>query len=106
MIIKKFNAMSVAKVSGLLYALLGLLLGAFFALISLVGSGTAAMAAKSGKPLMGLLFGVGAVVALPLFYGGLGFVMGYLFAVLYNWVAQMAGGLQIEVEDNPATDSL
>ena len=61
MILKKFNAMSVAKVSGLLYGLLGLLVGAFVALMSLIGSGTAAMAAKSGKPLFGLLLGAGAV---------------------------------------------
>lgn len=105
MILKKFNAMSVAKVSGLLYGLLGLLIGALVALMSLIGSGTAAMAAKSGKPLFGLLLGAGAVVGLPLFYGGLGFVTGYLGALMYNWVAQMAGGLEFEMEEKPSLDS-
>ena len=46
----------------------------------------------------GALFGVGAVVAFPIFYGCLGFV-GLLFAAwLYNLVAGVVGGVEVEIQ--------
>lgn len=47
---------------------------------------------------MGLLFGVGSVIFLPIFYGVLGFVFGLLTALLYNLVARFVGGIEVEVE--------
>jgi hypothetical protein len=45
-----------------------------------------------------MLFGAGAVIALPLFYGALGFVTTFLAALLYNAVAGMVGGVELEVQ--------
>lgn len=42
------------------------------------------------------MFGVGAVIALPIFYGILGIVMGALSAALYNLFAGIFGGIDIE----------
>ena len=45
-----------------------------------------------------VVFGVGAVVILPIVYGILGAIFGALTAALYNLVAGMAGGLRLDVE--------
>jgi hypothetical protein len=47
---------------------------------------------------MGLLFGVGAIVLLPIFYGLLGFVCALVGAALYNVVAKLTGGIELELE--------
>ena len=54
-------------------------------------------------PGFGLSLGItlaylGAIVVLPIFYGILGAVLTAISAVLYNIVAGMIGGIQIEVD--------
>jgi len=46
---------------------------------------------------MGAMFGAGAIVLLPLLYGGLGFVMTALMAALYNVTARLVGGVELDV---------
>lgn len=60
MIIKRLGVFSVAKISGIMYAAMGLIFGLFISLISLAGS----IVDISDGPAaaMGLLFGVGAVI--------------------------------------------
>ncbi len=68
------------------------------ALVALAGAG---MSAASDNPMPGWfggLFGVGAVIFLPIMYGVLGAIGGALTAVMYNVVAGMVGGLSIETE--------
>ena len=84
MVIKRIGAFSSGKIVGLIYAL--------GSAIGLAASGGEAEA------WIGALFGVGAVIILPIFYGVLGFVGGLLSALLYNLVAGLVGGLEIEVE--------
>jgi len=95
MVIRRVNPLSLAKVSAMLYALLGLIFGAIFSLISVVGS---AFIPRQGGAGMGMLFGVGAIVALPIFYGAVGFVMSLIGAALYNLIAGWVGGVEIEVQ--------
>jgi hypothetical protein len=47
---------------------------------------------------MGALFGIGAIVLLPILYGCLGFVMTLLMAWLYNVAAGIVGGVEIQTE--------
>jgi hypothetical protein len=94
MIVRRLGPLSFAKVSGVLYALMGLIFGACISLISLVGG--AFMPKESGAT--GMLFGAAAIVALPLFYGVLGFVMSLVGAALYNLVAGWVGGVEIETQ--------
>jgi hypothetical protein len=98
MVLKRVGVMSCAKISGAMYALIGLIAGAIFALFSLVGAGFAAAAAESSSPLLGMLFGVGAIIILPLFYGAIGFVGGLISAALYNWLAGIVGGIELELQ--------
>lgn len=94
MIVRRVGPMSFAKISGVLYALVGLVFGAFISLFSLVGG-----AGKGGPGAMGVIFGVGAIVAAPIFYGVLGFVFSLIGAALYNLIAGWVGGLEIDVSE-------
>jgi hypothetical protein len=99
MVVKRVSPLSIAKVAGVLYALMGLLMGG---LVSLAG--LAAMALPDTPDgtvfpaaLFGAFFGIGAVVFLPIFYGCLGFITSLIGAVLYNVVAGAIGGVEIDV---------
>lgn len=94
---------SAAKISGALYAALGLIIGVFFALFALIGAGFAGMAAQddNAPAFLSAMFGVGAVVLFPLFYGLLGLVGGAVCAAIYNLLARMIGGLEVEMEAEP-----
>jgi hypothetical protein len=98
MIIKRVGVWSVAKVSGVLYALLGFVIGIFISLISLMTSSLVSESASESNPF-GALFGVGAVILLPLFYGFIGFISGAISTWLYNLIVGFIGGIEIEFAD-------
>jgi hypothetical protein len=98
MVISKIGVVSLGKVMGVTYALLGLLVGGCFALISLAGAGLASGSDEGQMPaFFGAMFGVGAVIFLPIFYGVMGFIGGLIGAVIYNVVAGMIGGVELDV---------
>jgi hypothetical protein len=99
MLVKRLGVFSVAKVSGILYAVMGFIIGIIMSMASLViGS---AFQGLENAPLaaFGVLFGAGAVILLPIFYGLMGFVGGALMGWLYNIIAQYVGGIEVEFED-------
>ena len=96
MTLKRIGPMSCAKISGLLYALLGLIAGVFLSFFSLL-LGSVASEYSGGGMFTGL-FGIGAIIFLPIFYGLLGFVMGGISAWIYNLVAGWVGGLEMEFD--------
>lgn len=79
---------------GGLYALFGLIIGGFFTLFSLAGM---AAAAGQGNDPTAILFGAGAVIVIPLLYGFFGFIGGIITALIYNLVAMVFGGVEIEL---------
>ena len=95
MVLKKVGAMSLAKISGVLYAAIGLIIGAVVSLLAMLGM--AANMGGSANP-MGVLFGVGAIICLPIFYGLIGFIGALIGAGLYNVLARVVGGVQLELE--------
>lgn len=95
MIIRRIGPLSCAKIAGTLYAAMGLIIGAFFSIAAIVGGFAAA---DSGEAAFAAIFGVGAVVLLPLFYGVLGFVTTLIAAWLYNVVAGVVGGIEIQTQ--------
>lgn len=94
MVIKSVGVVSVGKVLGTLYGLLGLFVGGLFSLLSLAG---AAIGGRDAGPVA-MLFGAGAIIIIPIFYGVIGFIGGIIMAALYNLVAVIAGGIEIELE--------
>ena len=95
--ITHIGPISVAKVAFVLYGVIGLIFGAVVAVISLLGAGLG-VAAGEESSLLGAMFGVGAVILLPLFYGGLGALMALFTAWLYNVVAGLVGGVEVRTE--------
>ena len=91
-IIKRIGAVSVGKIFGLLYAIIGLIEGLLFALLSLFGGAIAGVAFSSA------LFGVGSIIIFPIMFGIMGFISGVLMAFLYNLAAGWIGGIEVETE--------
>ena len=95
MVIKRVGPLSCAKLVGAIYAVLGLCFGAVMSLAALLGG----MAGASDESaVLGAVFGVAAVVVIPLVYGGLGFLSALIGAWLYNLFAGMVGGVEMELE--------
>lgn len=96
MVIKRIGVWSLARIYGVMMAAFGLLFGAFLGLFSLAGAG---LASDPDTPAWLMpLFGVGAIVILPLMYGVMGIVSGAISAVVYNLFAAIVGGIAIDVE--------
>lgn len=99
MVIRRIGVGSAVKLFAAFYGVLGLIIGAFFALFALIGAGMSATAADESMPAwLGAGLGMGAIVAFPIFYGLIGVVSGLVTAGLYNLVAGMTGGLEIDVQ--------
>jgi hypothetical protein len=99
--LKQIGVFSCAKVSGILYAAMGLIIGLFMTLFSLALGSLMESAGESGG-IFGVFFGVGSIILLPIFYGVLGFIGGALMAWIYNLIAGQFGGIEMEFEDTRA----
>ena len=49
------------------------------------------------RPCFGAIFGVGAIVILPIFYACIGFVITLIMAVIYNALASAVGGIEVDI---------
>jgi len=91
-ILKRVAPLSVGKILGLLYAVLGLIFMPFVLLTTLF-----APAVHSSRAPMAM-FGIGFAIAAPIIYGLIGFVGGTVSAAIYNVAAKWMGGIAVEVE--------
>jgi hypothetical protein len=98
LVVKSVGPMSVAKIMGLLYGCMGLLVVPFFLVAGIIGSA----AGQRNFPFAGAVGIVLAILA-PVLYGLMGFVMGAIGALLYNAFAKWAGGFELEIETRPDT---
>jgi hypothetical protein len=94
MVVRRVGIFSLGKVLGFIYGLVGLVVGTLFTLLTLAG----ARAAGGDAGALAAAFTVGAIVILPILYGMGGFFAGLVFAVLYNLVAAIVGGVELELE--------
>ena len=88
MVLNRIGSRSAAKVVAVLYAIFGLIVGAFFSI--------AALFRPDGGGL-GAMWGVAAVVIFPVLYGVLGFLVTLLTTWLYNVVAGAVGGIELDL---------
>jgi hypothetical protein len=103
MVIKRIRPMSFAKMNGVICAFIGLLIGGMFSLIGLVGGAAMLNQSNSGDAgtagaAMGMIFGVGAIIIVPICYAIFGFIWGLLGAAVYNLAAGMMGGLELDIQ--------
>ncbi len=87
--ISRIGVLSLGKIWGSIYAILGLLISLFFMVLILIGF---------SKNMGGASMEIITLLLVPLLYGILGVVTGVVFALLFNVVAGLLGGLEIEVE--------
>ena len=95
MIVKSVGALSLGKVLGVMYLGIGVIIGAVFSAITAMGF---AFGAQEEAGLVGLLFGLGAILIFPIFYGACGLVGGIVGAAIYNVVSSIIGGVEIDVQ--------
>ena len=95
MIIKRIGPLSFAKLSAVLYAVMGLFVGGVFSLVGLAGGFASEAAGAAG---MGAIAGVAAIILFPIFYGVMGFVLTLFAAWLYNFAADFVGGVEIDIQ--------
>ena len=95
MVITRIGPVSLAKTAGVIYAVLGLIIGAIVSLFAALGAAFANGAQGTG---MAAFIGVGAVVFLPIVYGCLGFIGMLIFAWLYNAAAGWVGGVEVTIQ--------
>ena len=94
--LRSVGVLSCAKIYGVIHMALGILFGLFFVLIAMVG-----LAAAPAQQKIGMI-GILIIAALsPFIYGALGFVVGALGALLYNWIASAIGGIEMELQAVP-----
>ncbi len=88
--LSRFSVGQTAKVLGLLYGLMGLILLPFFLIGAMFSTG------DDG-------FGVGFALAVPVLYGVFGFIFTAIGCALYNWVARKVGGIELSLDTEVRT---
>jgi hypothetical protein len=87
--IRRISPLSAAKIAGVLYGIMGLLFIPLFLVIR-----TFAPEAETG--MIGFGSGI-AIFIVPVVYACLGFVFTFIAAALYNLIAGIVGGLEVEL---------
>ena len=96
--LKRFDVLSVGKIAGITYGLLAVLFIPLFLIMAVAGF----FAQDKEAAIFGGIMGVIFAVAMPFFYGAIGFVFGCIGALIYNLVARRIGGLRFEVQPTSA----
>lgn len=84
--IRKFGVLQTAKVVAVLYALMGLVFVPVFLIVSMFSPN------KDG-------IGTGFALVMPILYGVLGFVFTAIACAIYNFVAGLVGGIEVELDE-------
>ena len=94
MVITRIGPVSFAKIAGTLYLILGFIIGAVVSAVAMAGG--FASRAGSGSGGIGMVMGAASIIIFPLLYGCFGFVASFIAAWLYNVLAGLVGGIEIE----------
>ena len=100
--VKRVGVFSYAKIMAVTMAAFGIIIGVIYGLIFMIVGG-AMMAGGSrdgaGAGASSLVIGLVMMVAVPVFYGVIGFLAGAFGAVVYNVAAGFVGGIELELEN-------
>lgn len=99
--IKRVGVFSLAKIYAVTMAAFGVIIGVIYGLIFMIVGG--AMMAGGGRNsgsagASSLVIGLVMMVAIPVFYGVIGFLAGLLGGAVYNIAAGSVGGVELELE--------
>jgi len=107
MTVRRVGVLSLAKIQGLLMFVFGLIIGVIYGLIFMIfGAAMTSLAPKDEGAAGGIstiVIGIILMIAVPIFYGLIGFIGGAIGALIYNIAAGFVGGIKIDLEsDAPA----
>lgn len=100
--LKRIDPLTAGKVLACLYLVPGVILSAYIAVVSAVvhrQMGRVYGMNESPMVVAGMF-----ILAAPVIMVIVGFVSGILGSILYNWVAQWTGGLELEMVDDRGLD--
>lgn len=97
MIIKRIEPLSLARVLGLFYGVVGVIV-ALFVLSGLAVGFIGPMVLTRQLGGAAFLIAVCIAILLPVLYGGIAFVVGVIAAGIYNLIADRIGGIVIEID--------
>lgn len=92
--LRRVGVLSVGLFGAAAGVLMGLIAGTMMLMMSLVGMGLGNGNNPNAAATLGV--GLGMLIGAPIFYGIAGFLGGMLNAVIYNVVAGMSGGIEME----------
>ena len=103
--LKRVGILSMAKISGIVGAGLGLIIGVIYGLFMMVIGAALMSASGEGMGAVGgVIGGIAMIIIIPIFYGVLSFIFGALYALIYNVAAGFVGGLEMEFESAASGD--
>lgn len=88
--IKSIDVMSFAKI----HAVFGIIIGIIYGIMAAFVFGALGLA-TGGTGLE--VFGLAAIVIFPIIFGIVAFIMGAITAIVYNVIAGMVGGIQVNL---------
>jgi len=94
--ILRIGPLSLAKIQGVMFLVMGLIFGVLYGVIIGI-AGIVTMGAGEGEGALFLILGAAAIIGFPIVYGIMGFLMGALMAWAYNLAARFIGGLEVEL---------
>ncbi len=99
--IKSLGILSVAKMYAILCFLMSLIIAIPYGIIIMIfgaAMGTSGQEGAGGVAAGGIVGGLMIMVLLPIVYAIIGFIGGIIMAAIYNLVANVVGGIEMELE--------
>lgn len=93
MVLIRIEPLSFAKIAGILYACIGVIVGLCMWMFSGIMSGIGGAETDA----FAAMFGIGSLFIFPILYGVMGFILGFIGAWLYNIVAARIGGIEVDL---------
>jgi hypothetical protein len=100
--VKRVGVFSLAKIYSITMAAAGVIIGVIYGLLFMAVGGAMMAGGGRGSNTAGassLAIGLIMMVAIPIFYGVLGFIAGLVGGAIYNVAARTVGGIELELEN-------
>jgi hypothetical protein len=103
MVLKRVGVFSVAKMGGIVGIMVGLVIGVIYGLLlmafgAMFMSGTSDYRGSSDVGAGAFVGGLMAMIITPIAYAIVSFIVGAIYAFVYNLAAKFAGGIEMEFE--------
>lgn len=101
MVVNRLGVLSMGKVMGCVYGLMGLIPACFMLMFLAISSALPPGNNNNLPAGVGLGLGIAAFIFLPVAYGIMGFIGGVLTSAIYNLIASFIGGIEVELLPGP-----